>query len=364
MSSDLWKQSPFGTGSIFHPDYGKSQDEKILQIKHLSTRADETNYIMLFEISTKGLKNLKATIFVAEVEVVLDEMAVPPTTIQLVSTGNQRVTMRFRKNKQFSKTVLEGEFEFKATITCDGLSAETEEFRLKIENNLKLDDKQLFEKSDKIYAKETNWSDAVNKLKINDVNLLKAVAYQESYLEPFIGQHTKILYERHRFYSDYSKKHNDNKALELSKIYPNLINKKSGGYGNENFFDKNTGKFDKIGANDHQFERLNNAKKIDLDIAIKSTSFGIFQLMGENYIYTSNSPIDFFNGMEKSEIFQIEATVNFLLGDKAKKEFSNAINSKKWELVASIYNGEKWKIYNPSYAKNLEKYYKDKPWEK
>jgi hypothetical protein len=130
--------NPFGTRSFFHDDHRKGQDKKELRIRHLSTSADETSYLLQFEITTQNLKDIHARIFVVEKELIKDEIAVPSTSIKLPSTGVKIQMLSFSKSKSFSKSVFEGEFEFQATVVCDGLSAATNEFSLKLEKVQKI----------------------------------------------------------------------------------------------------------------------------------------------------------------------------------------------------------------------------------
>ncbi len=247
-------------------------------------------------------------------------------------------------------------FDFKIIVVCDGLSAETEEFELKLEKKKKV------EKVEKKYATQEDWDKAAKELKINNSDFIRAIAQQESENIAFLATgNPKILYERHHFYNFYLKKHGKEKADLLSEMNENIVKNKNGGYGSEKFIKENGG-FDNEGFYNYQFERLEKAIKIDEAMAIKSTSFGLFQILGEYCGYSKKTEKQFFEEIVKSEKFQIQAFVNFIKGDPAKKSLPNALNNKNWRLVASIYNGKKWETYNPDYAKNIEKYYNKKPW--
>ncbi len=150
---------------------------------------------------------------------------------------------------------------------------------------------------------------------------MKAIAQQESENIAFLASgNPKILYERHHFYDFYSKKYGKEKADLLSQTNENIIKNDNGGYGSELFFQKD-GRFDNEGYYNHQFERLEKAMKIDQDMAIKSTSFGLFQVLGEYCTYSNKAPKRFLEEMSKSEKFQMQAFVNFIKGDSAKKNY-------------------------------------------
>ncbi|MCZ8296748.1 MAG: hypothetical protein O9297_05980 [Flavobacterium sp.] len=103
---------------------------KTLSIKFISCSADDKNYNLTFEVSATNLKSNKAKIYVGENEVFGSEEAVTKS-IEINQNGKKNIIVSFSKNKEFSATWFEGNFEFIAEITCDGVSAKTEEFSLK-----------------------------------------------------------------------------------------------------------------------------------------------------------------------------------------------------------------------------------------
>ncbi len=348
MADKYWESSPFGKDSIFNPSF----DVKKLTVKYISCQNDDTYIYINFDVTAKNLRSSKATIYVKNSD---NTVLSPLNNIEISPNGTKSIEVKL----QHSSVSLISTFF--ARVSCD-TETTTTEFRITSLQKRKTKDNEVI--PEKEFADEKVWEEAIKKLGVSSVDLLKAIAYQESFLEPFIGgEHTPMLYERHRFYEIYKSMYGEENANEISLEFPDLVNKKSGGYGNSLFI-TNKG-YDKIGANNHQFERLKKAIKINKAIAIQSTSFGIFQLLGEYYSYSSaTSEEEFFNNMENSEIFQINATIDFLSKDEGKKGFAKALNSKNWELVASIYNGKNWKNQNPDYAKNIENYYKKKPWVK
>lgn len=146
----------------------------------------------------------------------------------------------------------------------------------------------------------------------------------------------KILFERHIMYRQLStprapgddvadlKAHAD----QLAVVQPNLVNPKPGGYAG--------------GTAEHQ--RLANARLIDDLCALKSASWGAFQVMGyhaERLGYVSVS--DFTDRMAQNENEQFEAFVRFIEADPA---LLKALKGKKWATFARAYNG-------PDFARNL-----------
>lgn len=125
MDTEYWKSSPFGENSIFHPNF----DKKSLKINYLSCEKDDTYTYLHFEIIARNLSSDKATLIIVESEVFFDETIISEV-ITISRNGTKYFQVKFSE-KKLSKTIFEGEFEFKATIICDGLSATTGEFRIK-----------------------------------------------------------------------------------------------------------------------------------------------------------------------------------------------------------------------------------------
>lgn len=139
----------------------------------------------------------------------------------------------------------------------------------------------------------------------------------------------KILNERHILYRLSKQKFGRAKADNLHARYPDIINRRWGGY--------------KGGAAEH--DRLEKARKyVDKNLALESASWGIFQIMGFHWRALGyKSVVDFVLTVSKSEAAQLDAFVRFI---KNNRSLLNAIRSKDFRLFARIYNG-------PGYAKNL-----------
>ncbi len=156
-----------------------------------------------------------------------------------------------------------------------------------------------------------------------DVAAIKAVAKTETGpCGTFDAQNRPvILYERHYFsqltMGRYDKTHED-----ISSPVPYSKTKK--GYGKCR----------------EQYPKLDRATLLDHDAALKSASWGAFQLMGKYYGAAGYSSIDaFVAGMQSSVQGQLTAFVNFIIADPRAH---TAIQEKRWASFAAAYNGPGW----------------------
>jgi len=111
----------------------KSQEkDKSITIKFASCSADDKNYNLTFEVAAKNIKSNKAKIYVGENDVFGSEEAVTKN-VEINPNGKKNIIVSFSKNKEkeFSKSIFEGDFEYITEISCDGLSAKSPEFKLK-----------------------------------------------------------------------------------------------------------------------------------------------------------------------------------------------------------------------------------------
>ena len=154
-----------------------------------------------------------------------------------------------------------------------------------------------------------------------DVASIKAVAHVESSGSGFLSNGLpKILFEGHWF-SKFTKGKFDDKHPTLS-------------------YKKWTKKYYKSGI--EEYSRYNAAKALDTDAAMKSTSWGKFQIMGFNCSKCGYSDVKTFVAeMHKSEGQQLTAFVNFLKSTNLDVH----LKSKNWAAFAYGYNG-------PAYADN------------
>lgn len=128
----------------------------------------------------------------------------------------------------------------------------------------------------------------------------------------------QILYERHIFHRLTDGRYDDGDISDPT----------AGGYG---------------GIGTHQYERLNSAMTRNREIALQSASWGIGQIMGENFAAAGyNSVENLVAAMLQSEDDQLAAMANFLISRK----LHFVLQAHDWGAFALRYNG-------PDYANNL-----------
>lgn len=159
---------------------------------------------------------------------------------------------------------------------------------------------------------------------------IKAVAKVESAGGGFDERNRpKILYERHLF-SRYTKRKHD-------KLHPDISNRTGGGYGE---------------AQD-QYPKLVRAMALDRAAALKSASWGKFQILGSNHLAAGFPTVDaFVKAMKTSETAQLKAFVNFINADPAMKK---ALQEHDWAGFAAKYNGPAYKKFK--YDQKIKKAY-------
>lgn len=169
---------------------------------------------------------------------------------------------------------------------------------------------------------------------------IKAVVIVESGGSGFINGTTKpkILFEGHIFW---------NQLIKVG-IDPNKIIK-----GNENII---YSKWTKIYYSEDQYLRLEKAKKINIDAALKSTSWGLFQIMGFNHASCGyNNVTDYVNDMYIDEQHQLQAFINFIKNDSSGNKYK-ALQNKDWATFAKLYNGSSYALnqYDIKLKKNYD----------
>lgn len=153
-----------------------------------------------------------------------------------------------------------------------------------------------------------------------EVAAIKAVAEVETAGEAFddLGR-PRILYERHYFHRFTNGR--------FDKSHPTLSNKSSGGYG-------------KFSA---QYGKLEEAYQLDPTAALKSASWGRFQIMGSNHAAAGHATVQaFVDALARSEAAHLRAFVAFVGAHATMKA---ALQKKNWAAFAKAYNG-------PKYAEN------------
>ena len=180
-------------------------------------------------------------------------------------------------------------------------------------------------------------------------SLLQAIIQTECKYESGFVEGTKepiILYECHVAYRLTVKALGKEKADSLARLQPDIINP----YPYNTKYNKY-----KYGLISEQHKKFQKA--IDLvgkPIAVQSCSWGIGQIMGENWWNLGYKSIqEFINCMYASEVKQLDAMIRFI---KTKKGLLQAIKAKDIKKIALLYNGTQ-------YAKNqydvkISQYYK------
>ena len=92
-----------------------------------------------------------------------------------------------------------------------------------------------------------------------------------------------------------------------------------------------------------EYDRLEQARKINREAADASASWGMFQIMGFNYAACGEESIEsFVRSMCESEFKQLLLTANFI---KMNSQMLQALQARDWAVFAKCYNG-------PAYAQN------------
>jgi N-acetylmuramidase-like protein len=129
-----------------------------------------------------------------------------------------------------------------------------------------------------------------------------------------------ILFERHVFYRL--------TEGQFFPMFPTVCNPEPGGYGL---------------SGSYQYTRLDTATELDRDAALKSASWGLGQIMGENAGRVGYSDvqemIDDFRHSENAHLYAIAAYI-------CNARLSYSLQSHNWKAFAKGYNG-------PGFAKNM-----------
>lgn len=103
-----------------------------LSINFTSCDLDDKYYNIYFAIESVNLTNSNASIYIDEIDNLSNDEAVPKTNITINKNGTTKHKLLFAKDKNFTEMFFDDGNSFKATITCDGFSAETKEFKLNL----------------------------------------------------------------------------------------------------------------------------------------------------------------------------------------------------------------------------------------
>lgn len=171
--------------------------------------------------------------------------------------------------------------------------------------------------------------DLANRLGIEPA-LLKAVQLVEAAgRDGFLADgRPQILFEGHIMYKEFHKKFPDRDLDYLCKRFSMVFYPK---------WDKSK-YFGGLG----EYKRLELAKEIDEECALKATSWGMFQIMGFNHnLCGCKDVFDFVHKMSESHEKQLELMYYFMNNSGCLKE----LKEKDWAGFAKKYNG-------PGYAQN------------
>lgn len=171
--------------------------------------------------------------------------------------------------------------------------------------------------------------DLANRLGIEPA-LLKAVQIVEAAgRDGFLSDgRPQILFEGHIMYKEFHKKFPDRDLDYLCKRFSMVFYPK---------WDKSK-YFGGLG----EYKRLELAKEIDEECALKATSWGMFQIMGFNHNFCGCKDVfDFVHKMSESHEKQLELMYYFMNNSGCLKE----LKEKDWAGFAKKYNG-------PGYAQN------------
>lgn len=171
--------------------------------------------------------------------------------------------------------------------------------------------------------------DLANRLGIEPA-LLKAVQLVEAAgRDGFLADgRPQILFEGHIMYKEFHKKFPDRDLDYFCKRFSTVFYPK---------WDKSK-YFGSLG----EYKRLELAREIDEECALKATSWGMFQIMGFNHnLCGCKDVFDFVHKMSESHEKQLELMYYFMNNSGCLKE----LKEKDWAGFAKKYNG-------PGYAQN------------
>lgn len=211
---------------------------------------------------------------------------------------------------------------------------------------------------------EEDWRDAAKQLEC-EPEVLKAFSDVESGGKSSFWRLNKgdgasvpaLLFERH-YFSRLTKGRFDAAHPDLS--WPVAYRKKSLlGKDDKRMHDGKVELTDIYSDYASAYLRLINAYRLDPDAALRSCSWGKFQIMGDNYtLCGARKAHDFVSAMCTSEYQQIDLMSQFIRrkpapwknpkDKKAGKALSlwDAIKAKDWAMIAYNYNGPGYKLYN------------------
>ncbi|OTN41840.1 MULTISPECIES: N-acetylmuramidase domain-containing protein [Acinetobacter calcoaceticus/baumannii complex] len=253
------------------------------------------------------------------------------------SKGNDVITLQ----KQLKNLGFKGVKGKELSIDGDfGASTEFAVMTFQKQKNLVADGKvgdktraALFDQDTSKFLKDSDYKKAAERLKVSELTIRVFGAVEGRGVGFLSNGKPKILFERHRMYAYLRLKKGTAFADKMAAERPNIVNRKTGGYlGNE-----------------AEYVRLEQAKQIDVDSALMSTSWGQFQVMGENWKQLGYASVqEFVEQQFVSESYQLEAFIRFIewktgTFDKKKVTLIDALRAENWDIVFTLYNGSNYK---------------------
>lgn len=175
------------------------------------------------------------------------------------------------------------------------------------------------------FLKDSDYISAAKRLGVSELVIRVFGAVEGAGVGFLKNGKAKILFERHRMYEYLKQFKGDAFAKAQMKLVPNLVNTKTGCYQ----------------GNEAEHVRLSLAKQIHEEAALQSTSWGQFQIMGENWkVLGYESVQDFVAQMQASESLQLEAFIRFI---EWKPGLLEALKKQDWDKVFTLYNGKNYK---------------------
>lgn len=161
-----------------------------------------------------------------------------------------------------------------------------------------------------------------------DEAAIRAVIDVESRGGFLADKRPKILFERHHFH-----RHTNGR---FSAAHPDISSSKGGGYK----------------GNAAEYDRLGRAVELDREAALKSASWGAFQIMGSNHKAAGFANVESFcKAMCEGEDDHLRAFVKFVKANRLDDELCR----RDWEGFARGYNGPNFRKFR--YSEKLEAAY-------
>ena len=175
------------------------------------------------------------------------------------------------------------------------------------------------------YLTDKDYKNAATRLKVPEL-VIRVLGAVESQGVGFLDNgKAKILYERHRMYFYLGQAKGKTYANDQMKAVPNLVNTVPGGYRGK----------------EAEYTRLTLAMNIHKESALMSTSWGQFQIMGENWKDLGYASVqEFVDQQQISETHQMEAFLRFI---EWKPGLLAALQKQDWHTVFTLYNGKNYK---------------------